>query len=209
LMQDTLARKLRVLRAERGLTLREAAAATGVDKGTLSKIERGVSHPHDITLSRLARGYGIPVEELLDEPVLLAPGKTEAPKTGRSVADSAAEGAKEVLDSVVEEAGKARDSAVEGPKTGRRSSYEPGDVIVSVPHEGGAAAEVPAELLHAAVKEAMKRLERDPNLEIGFSVHIDDERIEITLNEPTKGLRDRGDRGRSERDRSERIVRRA
>jgi transcriptional regulator with XRE-family HTH domain len=66
-MQDTLARKLRVLRVERGLTLREAEKLTGVDKDTLSKIERGLRHPYDVTLSKLAKGYGVPVEELLEE----------------------------------------------------------------------------------------------------------------------------------------------
>jgi transcriptional regulator with XRE-family HTH domain len=77
-MQDTLARKLRVLRAERGLTLREAEQLTGVDKDTLSKIERGLRHPYDVTLSKLAKGYGVPVEYLLEEPVLAGP-KAEAP----------------------------------------------------------------------------------------------------------------------------------
>ena len=67
-MQDTLARKLRVLRAERGLTLREAEHLTGVDKDTLSKLERGLRHPYDVTLSKLAKGYSVPVEELLEEP---------------------------------------------------------------------------------------------------------------------------------------------
>jgi transcriptional regulator with XRE-family HTH domain len=78
LMQDALARKLRVLRAERGLTLREAAQRTGVDKDTLSKIERGLRHPYDVTLSKLAKGYGVPVEELLEEPVPLGEAPTEA-----------------------------------------------------------------------------------------------------------------------------------
>ena len=75
-MQSTLARKLRVLRAERGLTLREAEQLTSVDKDTLSKIERGLRHPYDVTLSKLARGYGVPVEDLLEEPVPLG----EAPR---------------------------------------------------------------------------------------------------------------------------------
>jgi transcriptional regulator with XRE-family HTH domain len=69
-MQGTLARKLRVLRAEHGLTLREAEQLTGVDKDTLSKIERGLRHPYDVTLSKLARGYEVPVEDLLDKPLL-------------------------------------------------------------------------------------------------------------------------------------------
>ena len=79
-MQDTLAKKLRVLRAERGLTLREAAQQTGVDKDTLSKLERGIRHPHDVTISRLAKGYDVPVEELLEERALAGtPGKAKAP----------------------------------------------------------------------------------------------------------------------------------
>ena len=79
-MQDTLARKLRVLRAERGLTLREAEHQTGVDKDTLSKLERGLRQPFDVTLSKLAKGYGVPVEELLEEPALA--GKAEASAEG-------------------------------------------------------------------------------------------------------------------------------
>jgi transcriptional regulator with XRE-family HTH domain len=66
-MQDTLAQKLRVLRAERGLTLRQAEQRTGVDKDTLSKLERGVRQPYDVTLSRIARGYGVPVTDLMEE----------------------------------------------------------------------------------------------------------------------------------------------
>lgn len=77
-MQGSLSTRLRVLRAERGVTLREAAGLTGVRAGTLSELERGLHRPHDITLSRIARGYGIPVEELLEDPVLL--GKAEAPE---------------------------------------------------------------------------------------------------------------------------------
>jgi transcriptional regulator with XRE-family HTH domain len=82
-MQDTLARKLRVLRAERGLTLREAEQLTGVDKDTLSKIERGLRHPYDVTLSKLARGYEVPVEDLLQEPVPLDEAPREAGQRNR------------------------------------------------------------------------------------------------------------------------------
>jgi transcriptional regulator with XRE-family HTH domain len=68
-MQTSLGRKLRVLRAERGLTLREAASRTGVAKETISDIERGLRHPHDVTLSKLARGYEVSVVDLLEEAV--------------------------------------------------------------------------------------------------------------------------------------------
>jgi transcriptional regulator with XRE-family HTH domain len=105
MMQTSLGHKLRVLRAERGLTLREAASETGVAKETISDIERGVRHPHDVTLSKIAQGYGVPVEELLEEPVPLAdappppghpdtgqPDERQASGTSRSRARDAAEG---------------------------------------------------------------------------------------------------------------------
>jgi|SRR5829696_2770730 len=69
MMQTSLGRKLRVLRAERGLTLREAASRAGVAKETISDIERGLRHPHDVTLSKLARGYEVSVVDLLEEAV--------------------------------------------------------------------------------------------------------------------------------------------
>jgi transcriptional regulator with XRE-family HTH domain len=61
--------------------LREAEQLTSVDKDTLSKIERGLRHPYDVTLSKLAKGYGVPVEDLLEEPALAAE-KAEAPPRG-------------------------------------------------------------------------------------------------------------------------------
>src|SRR5215212_1914094 len=80
-MHGSLPTRLRVLRAERGLTLRDAEHETGVDKDTLSKIERGLRHPHDVTLAKIARGYGVPVEDLLEEPALA--GKDEASREAR------------------------------------------------------------------------------------------------------------------------------
>src|SRR5215212_6003025 len=63
--QGLLPRKLRMLRADLGLTLREVTERTGVAKETLSDIERGLRHPHDATLAKLARGYNISLEDLL------------------------------------------------------------------------------------------------------------------------------------------------
>jgi transcriptional regulator with XRE-family HTH domain len=71
--QTSRGHKLRVLRAERGLTLREASSRTGVAKETISDIERGIRHPHDVTVAKLARAYDVPVEDLLEkEPLLLS-----------------------------------------------------------------------------------------------------------------------------------------
>jgi transcriptional regulator with XRE-family HTH domain len=66
------------LRAERELSLREAASLTGVAKETISDIERGLRHPHDPTVAKIAKGYGVPVEELLGEPIPLAEAPREA-----------------------------------------------------------------------------------------------------------------------------------
>jgi len=66
MVEELLPTRLRVLRAERGLTLRAAAKLTGVAKETLSALERGQRHPHDPTLAKIAKGYGVPVEELLN-----------------------------------------------------------------------------------------------------------------------------------------------
>jgi transcriptional regulator with XRE-family HTH domain len=87
-MQETLGRKLRLMRAERGLSLREAARRAGVVKETISDIERGKTHPYDVTLAKLAEVYEVPLGELLEEPVPLAEApsgrpspKEEAPRT--------------------------------------------------------------------------------------------------------------------------------
>jgi transcriptional regulator with XRE-family HTH domain len=69
------------MRAERGLSLREAARRAGVVKETISGIERGHTHPYDVTLAKLAKAYEVPVEALLEEPV--GAGKADAPKTGQ------------------------------------------------------------------------------------------------------------------------------
>ena len=69
--------RLRVLRAERGLSLTEAAERAGIQRQTLALLERGERHPHDPTLAKIAKGYGVPVDELLEEPV--PAGKAEAP----------------------------------------------------------------------------------------------------------------------------------
>jgi transcriptional regulator with XRE-family HTH domain len=68
-MQGSLAERLRLLRAKRGLTLIEAAERTGVGRVTLSDLERGRRHPVTPTLAKIAKGYDVPVEELLEEPV--------------------------------------------------------------------------------------------------------------------------------------------
>ncbi len=76
-MQESLGHRLRLMRVERGLSLREAARRAGVVKETISDIERGHTHPYDVTLAKLAKALEVPVEELL-EPVPLGEAPREA-----------------------------------------------------------------------------------------------------------------------------------
>ena len=80
MMQGSLAERLRLLRAREGLTLTEASERIGITRHTLSSLERGGQEPHYPTLAKIAKGYGVPVEELLKEPVSLAAASQE---TGR------------------------------------------------------------------------------------------------------------------------------
>ena len=85
-MQESLGHRLRIMRAERGLSLREAARRAGVVKETISELERGHTHPYDVTLAKLAKAYEVPVEDLIQDPALA--GKDDAPQeTGPTEAE--------------------------------------------------------------------------------------------------------------------------
>ena len=79
-MGTSLPYKLRALRVRQGLTLVEAAKKTGVTRATLSELERGHRRPVAPTLVKIAEGYGVPVEDLLEKEPILA-GKALAPAT--------------------------------------------------------------------------------------------------------------------------------
>lgn len=59
---------LREIREQRGESLKGVAAAVGIDKGTLSRIERGQSEPTKTTAQKLFRYYGgkVPYASCLD-----------------------------------------------------------------------------------------------------------------------------------------------
>lgn len=63
--RESLARRLRSLRAEHQLTLRQAAARFGVTRDTISALEHGDRGAHVGTLEKLAGGYGVSIEYLL------------------------------------------------------------------------------------------------------------------------------------------------
>src|SRR5215208_2518987 len=73
LMQRSLAARLRVLRARKGLTLVAASEQLGIDRHTLRDLEFGRGRtPRYPTLAKIAEGYDVPVEDLLEVPVLLS-----------------------------------------------------------------------------------------------------------------------------------------
>ena len=66
-MPGPIALKLRVLREERGLTHKEAAQLANVYPETLIALESGKRDPYMPTVTKIARAYGVPLEELVEE----------------------------------------------------------------------------------------------------------------------------------------------
>jgi len=64
-----LARTLAALRAERGWSLDQLAARSGVSKGVLVSLEQARSNPNLATLARVSDAFGLPVTRLLDGPL--------------------------------------------------------------------------------------------------------------------------------------------
>jgi transcriptional regulator with XRE-family HTH domain len=62
---DALARHLRMLRKDRGLTLDDLAAGSGISRASLSRIENGDVSPTAETLGRLASAFCLPLSQLL------------------------------------------------------------------------------------------------------------------------------------------------
>jgi transcriptional regulator with XRE-family HTH domain len=65
--QASLPARLRGLRRARGLTLERAAAAAGVHKGHLSRVERGEKAPSPALVERLAEIYGLPLAQMFGQ----------------------------------------------------------------------------------------------------------------------------------------------
>jgi transcriptional regulator with XRE-family HTH domain len=59
--------RLRHLRLEKGLTVEALAAAADLDKGFLSRLERGTKRPSVETVLRLSAALGVPIGQLFGE----------------------------------------------------------------------------------------------------------------------------------------------
>ena len=67
MMPGPIAVKLRLLREERGLTYKEAAELANVSHWTLIYLESGKRAPYMPTVTKIARAYGVTIEELVEE----------------------------------------------------------------------------------------------------------------------------------------------
>jgi transcriptional regulator with XRE-family HTH domain len=65
-LAGAVARTVKTLRAERGWSLDQLAARSGVSKGVLVALEQGRSNPNLATLARLSDAFGVPVTLLVD-----------------------------------------------------------------------------------------------------------------------------------------------
>jgi transcriptional regulator with XRE-family HTH domain len=63
-----LGARIRALRKERGMSLVELAVASGISKGSLSGIERGLVLITIATLAKIARGLGLAAAHLMEFP---------------------------------------------------------------------------------------------------------------------------------------------
>jgi transcriptional regulator with XRE-family HTH domain len=62
-----IARRVRALRAERGMTLDGLAAKSEVSRSMLSLVERGESSPTAVVLEKIAAGLGVSLATLFDD----------------------------------------------------------------------------------------------------------------------------------------------
>jgi transcriptional regulator with XRE-family HTH domain len=58
--------RVKQLRLERGLSLRELSKLSGVDKSVIYRIENGYSYPTQITMMRISRGLKHETHEVFD-----------------------------------------------------------------------------------------------------------------------------------------------
>jgi tetratricopeptide (TPR) repeat protein len=108
-----LGRRIQVLRAERGLSLRQIAFP-GCSASFLSRVESGDRVPALVTLRELASRLGVSIEELVGRPL---DGTGRVSEAALSEAELAArmgdDDASAAVDRVLDEARAARDSAAE------------------------------------------------------------------------------------------------
>ena len=78
-LREILARNVRLLRAERGLSQESLAFESGLNRTYLSDVERGIRNLSLDNISRLAKALGIPAWQLLRDERVLKDGRDDQP----------------------------------------------------------------------------------------------------------------------------------
>ena len=65
-VRERIGWNLRRLRKDREITQEDFASDSGIDRGYISGVERGVRNPSVLVLSRIAAAIGVDVAELFD-----------------------------------------------------------------------------------------------------------------------------------------------
>src|SRR6188768_2803844 len=81
-IEHHIARQIKQFRADRGMTLKQVGALTGLSTGLLSKIENCIVSPPIGTLSKLATALDVPIGQFFDTEDL-DPGKVFFAKADR------------------------------------------------------------------------------------------------------------------------------
>ncbi len=84
---DSVGPRLRKVREQRGVTLTDVAARTGISKSTLSRLENGQRKPSLELLLPLAQAYRVPLDDLVGAPEVGDPRIRVKPRrvNGRTV----------------------------------------------------------------------------------------------------------------------------
>lgn len=61
-----LAQRIKKLREDKGLTLRELEALANIENSNIARLESGAVNPRFTTLYKLSQGLGIKLSELVD-----------------------------------------------------------------------------------------------------------------------------------------------
>lgn len=64
-MQNNFSKNLKVLRAAKGMTLKDVYEATGITDGTMNNYESGRGYPSLYNLVKLAELFGLSLDEIV------------------------------------------------------------------------------------------------------------------------------------------------
>ena len=168
-----VARTLQALRADRGWSLDQLAARSGVSKGVLVALEQGRSNPNLATLARIGDAFGVPVTLLVDmggEPAV----RISSPDASRVLWRGPAGGTGTIIAATdppwaVElwrwevMPGEAFGGDAHAPATREMAAVESGSLTLTVAGErhtvgAGQCARFPGSLPHGYANESMQRL---------------------------------------------------